>query len=95
MLGLIVGLVRRRKPEMIIRESQPIELPPDVVRGISKQLSILLVLIETQFKLLINLLFYRVRFCFFVLKHLFFFTLNLIHPLVDSFNVFIPALILE
>lgn len=27
-------LVRRRKPEMIIRENQPMELPPDVVRGI-------------------------------------------------------------
>uniref|UniRef100_A0A0A9XS89 Xin actin-binding repeat-containing protein 2 n=1 Tax=Lygus hesperus TaxID=30085 RepID=A0A0A9XS89_LYGHE len=28
--------VRRRKPEMIIRENQPIELPPDVVRASDK-----------------------------------------------------------
>lgn len=26
--------VRRRKPEMIIRENQPMELPPEVFRGI-------------------------------------------------------------
>jgi len=26
-------IARLRKPEMIIRENQPIELPPEVVRG--------------------------------------------------------------
>ncbi|KAK3921252.1 LIM domain-containing protein 2 [Frankliniella fusca] len=29
-------LVRRRKPELIIRENQPVELPPDVVRASDK-----------------------------------------------------------
>ncbi|XP_046400278.1 FK506-binding protein 5 isoform X9 [Ischnura elegans] len=31
-----VGPVRPRKPEMIIRENQPVELPPDVVRASDK-----------------------------------------------------------
>lgn len=29
-----VNLVKFRKPELIIRENEPMELPPDVVRGI-------------------------------------------------------------
>lgn len=35
-LNFRVFLVRPRKPELIIRENQPMELPPDVIRSCDK-----------------------------------------------------------